>query len=179
MAGPTILAPAPTPAPSPTPAPVAAPPASPVQRVIIVDEKNMFRIWLEEKVARHELSPLEADNMLRDQEAQGKLWTGPSKDSLGSGKIFFKLARDFASWKGAEVYFSKSKAGNDLVTFKGWPTGANSSPARATGSTIRKLWNCRSASQGFAPPPRTRHGSASTWWSRSTWRTISCVTIPH
>ncbi len=95
------------------------PPATPSQRVMIVDQKNMVRIWLEEKVARHELTPTEADTMLRNQETQGKLWTGPLKDSFGSGKIFCKLAKDFASWKGAEVYFSKSAAGNDLVTFKG------------------------------------------------------------
>ena len=115
------------------PATAAAPPATPPQRVMIVDEKNMFRIWLEEKVARHELTPLQADAMLRDQETQGKLWTGPLKDSLGSGKIFYKLARDFASWKGAKVYFSKSKAGNDLVTFKGWPAGRKF----VTGTTYR------------------------------------------
>ena len=90
---------------------------------MIVDQKNMVRIWLEEKVARRELTPTEADTMLHDQETQGKLWTGPLKDSFGSGKIFYKLAKDFASWKGAEVYFSKSAAGNDLVTFKGRPAG--------------------------------------------------------
>ena len=95
MAAASTLAPAPTPAPAPSP------PATPVQRIMIVDEKNMFRMWLEEKVARHELSPTEAEDMLRDQETQGKLWTGPLKDSLGSGKIFYKLAKDFASWKGA------------------------------------------------------------------------------
>ena len=107
------------------------PPAAPAQRVLVVDEKNMLRIWLEEKVARHELTPLEADNMLRDQETQGKLWTGPFKDSVGSVKIFYKLAKDFASWKGAQVYFSKSKAGHDLVTFKGWPAGRKTSLGRS------------------------------------------------
>jgi hypothetical protein len=109
MSGSTVAAPAPSPA--------------PIQRLMIVDEKNMFRIWLEEQVVQNKLTPLEADKMLEDQESQGKLWTGPLKDSIGSGKVFFKLARDFASWKGAQVYFSKSKAGHDLVTFKGWPAG--------------------------------------------------------
>ena len=121
MADASTLAPSPTPA--PTPAPSASPPAAPVQKVMIVDEKNMLRIWLEEKVARHELTPLEADKMLSEQEVQGKLWTSPVKDSLGSARVFYKMARDFASWKGAQVYFSKSSAGNDLVTFKGWPAG--------------------------------------------------------
>ncbi len=106
---------------------LGSPPASaakaPVQRLMVVDKKNMLRIWLEEKVARHELTPTQADDMLRDQETEGKLWTGPTKDSLGSGKLFYKLAKDFASWKGAQVYFTTSKAGHDLVTFKGWPTG--------------------------------------------------------
>ena len=44
---------------------------------MVVDEKNMLRIWLEEKVARHELTPTQANTMLSEQETQGKLWTGP------------------------------------------------------------------------------------------------------
>ena len=91
------------------------------ERVLIVDEKNMLRIWLEEKVARRELTTTDADKMLQDQEGQGKLWVGPFKDGLGNTKIIYKLAKDFASWKGARVTFGKSRAGHDLVTFKGWP----------------------------------------------------------
>ena len=113
----------PSAAPAPTPARGAAPPPRLAERVMIVDEKNLLRIWLEEKVARHELTPLEADKMLDEQETQGKLWTGPAKDSFGSGKLVYKLAKDFESWKGARVYFTKSSAGNDLVIFKGWPVG--------------------------------------------------------
>ena len=105
------------------PAPGAARPAMRGQWALIVDEKNMLRLWLEEKIARREMTSLEADDMLEKQEAQGKLWTGPFKDSLGSAKLFFKIARDFGSWKGAKVSFSKSRAGHDLVTFKGWPAG--------------------------------------------------------
>ena len=91
------------------------------ERILVVDEKNMFRIWLEEKVARREMTSAEADKMLQDQEGQGKLWAGPFKDGLGNSRILYKLARDFASWKGARVTFSKSRAGHELVTFKGWP----------------------------------------------------------
>ncbi len=108
---------------APIAAPATKPPVMPVRRALIVDEKNMLRLWLEEKVARRELTPVQADDMLQSQEAQGKLWTGPMKDGLGSAKLFFKIAKDFGSWKGAKVYFSKSKAGHDLVTFKGWPAG--------------------------------------------------------
>ncbi len=99
------------------------PPVMPARRALIVDEKNMLRLWLDEKIARRELTPLQADDMLQQQEAQGKLWTGPIKDSLGSAKLFFKIAKDFGSWKSAKVSFRKSKAGHDLVTFTGWPTG--------------------------------------------------------
>lgn len=91
-------------------------------KTIIIDEKNMLRLWLEEKVARRELTPAQADQMLQDSETQGKLWTGPFKDMLGSAKLVYKLAGDFASWKGARVYFIKGKTG-DLVIFKGWPAG--------------------------------------------------------
>ncbi len=105
------------------PVPVPTRSATPGQWALIVDEKNMLRLWLEEKIARRELTSVQADDMLQGQEAQGKLWTGPIKDSLGSAKLFFKIAKDFGSWKGAKVSFSRSKAGHDLVTFKGCPAG--------------------------------------------------------
>ena len=117
------MAPSSAPTPAATSTPAATPPPTPSQRLLIIDEKNMLPLWLEEKVARRELTPAEADKMLSDQETQGKLWTGPIKDAFGSGRLFYKLARDFASWKGAKVYFAKSKAGQDLVIFKGWPSG--------------------------------------------------------
>lgn len=93
------------------------------ERALVVDRKNMRVLWLEEKVARHEITDAQAREMLADQEGQGKLWTGPFKDGLGSVQIFYKIARDFASWKGARVAFTKSRAGHDLVIFKGWPAG--------------------------------------------------------
>ena len=54
--------------PSPEPALAVTPPPRPAERVMIVDEENMFRVWLEEKVAGHELTSLEADKMLDEQE---------------------------------------------------------------------------------------------------------------
>lgn len=53
---------------------------------MIVDEKNLLRLWLEESVARRQLTVAEADKLLQDSENQGKLWTGPFKDGLGSVK---------------------------------------------------------------------------------------------
>jgi hypothetical protein len=82
----------------------------------------MVRLWLEEKVAGRQLTPAEADEKLKVYENEGKLWTGPTKDMLGSAKIIYKLARDMKSWKGARVYFTKGKTG-DLVIIRGWPTG--------------------------------------------------------
>ena len=101
-----------------------AKPAEPgAQQALVLDRKNMFVVWLEEKLARRELTVEEADKLLHEEETQGKLWIGPFKDGLGGGTVLVKLARDFASWKGARVYFSTSKAGHELVTFKGWPAG--------------------------------------------------------
>jgi hypothetical protein len=91
--------------------------------VVIVDEKNMLLLWLEEMIAQRKIGVPEANEMVRNQETQGKLWTGPFKDGLGSAQILRKLGQDFASWKGAQVLFIKSRAGNDLVVFKGWPAG--------------------------------------------------------
>ena len=93
------------------------------QKVVITDTRNLLVMWLEEKLARRELTVEQADKMLHEQDTQGKLWIGPVKDGLGGSSVLYKLAHDFASWKGARVYFSKSKAGHDLVTFKGWPAG--------------------------------------------------------
>ena len=90
--------------------------------MVVVDEKNLLKMWLEEKIARRELTPAQADQMLADEEAQTKLWSGPTKDMLGSGKLIYKLAKDFATWKGVRVTFTKGKNG-DLVIFKGWPLG--------------------------------------------------------
>ncbi len=123
MSAAQTLAPSPSPTPTATDTAWRARTATPARRIFVIDEKNMFRIWLEEKVARHELTSIEADKMLQEQENQGKLWIGPGKDSLGSVQLLHKLAKDFASWKGAQVYFTKSSAGHDLVIFKGWPAG--------------------------------------------------------
>lgn len=107
---------------SPAPTPSVPSAARRSDRVMIVDKKNMLRMWLEEKIVRREMTPAEADQMLAESENEGKLWTGPFKDMLGSGKILYKLAKDYGSWTGARVYFTKGKTG-DLVIFKGWPAG--------------------------------------------------------
>lgn len=91
------------------------------REAIVVDRRNMLLMWAEEKIARRELTLAQADQMVRDQETQFKNWFAPLKDGAGSAKLFFKMARDFASWKGARVVFTKSRAGHDLVIFKGWP----------------------------------------------------------
>lgn len=96
-------------------------PAQP-QRVIVIDEINMVRIWLEDKVAQRELTPQEADQKLRDYEGDGKLVIGPFKDTAGSAKLVYKLARDVKSWRGVNLYFTKGKT-SDLVVIKGWPKG--------------------------------------------------------
>ena len=86
---------------------------------MIVDYKNLLRLWLEEKIARHEMTPTESDKLLDEQEGQGKLWTGPIKDGRGYFALMKKIADDFGSWSNAKVTFTKSKAGHDLVVFKG------------------------------------------------------------
>jgi len=88
--------------------------------MIVLDKRNMLILWLEEKIARRELTQAEADDILEDQEGQAKTWTGPIKDGLGTVTLLRKIAKDFASWKGAAVRFTKSSAGHDLVIFKGW-----------------------------------------------------------
>ena len=99
------------------------PVATHLSRLLVVDEKNMLKLWLEEKLARPELTDGEADEMLAAQEDQGKLWTGPAKDLAGDARLMVRIARDFATWKGARVEFTTSTAGHELVIFKGWPAG--------------------------------------------------------
>ena len=91
-------------------------------RVAVIDMKNMVKIWLEEKVARRELTLVEADEQLKEYEVNGKTWVGPFKDTAGDAKLIYKLAKDMKSWSGARVYFSRGLHG-DLVTIKGWPKG--------------------------------------------------------
>lgn len=98
--------------------PIAPPP----QRHIVIDERNMLHIWLDEQIARHRMSPAEADAEVKRYETLGKLWTGPTKDMLGSGRIVYKLAKDMKSWSGARVAFVPGKY-CDLVIIKGWPAG--------------------------------------------------------
>ncbi|MEA1676375.1 hypothetical protein [Nitrospirillum sp. BR 11163] len=74
------------------------------ERLFVFDEKNTLRLWLEEKVANHELTSMEADQMLREYETQGKLWTGLFKDTFGSAKLIYKLAKDMKSWRGASLF---------------------------------------------------------------------------
>lgn len=95
----------------------------PTRRVLIVDRRNMLKLWLEEKMARRELTPAQADAMLREQESGIKNWVSPFKDAAGSAQLLYKMAHDFGSWKGAKVSFSRNAAGHELVTFKGWPNG--------------------------------------------------------
>lgn len=57
----------------------------------------MLRLWADEKVARHEMTPTEADQMIRDAGSGAKNWVSPVKDAAGSGKLVYKIARDFAS----------------------------------------------------------------------------------
>jgi hypothetical protein len=98
----------------------AAAAATPTNRIIVVDEKNMVRLWLEEKLAQRELTPAEADKYLEDYEDEGKTWVGPFKDSLGDAGLVQKLVKDMGSWRGARVVFAKGKTG-DLVIIKGLP----------------------------------------------------------
>ncbi len=86
----------------------------------VLDELNALRLWLDDKVAHAQFTHQQALEALNQLETQGKLWTGPVKDSLGSVKIAEKLSKDFGSlWK-ARVYFTPGKTG-DLVVIKGWP----------------------------------------------------------
>jgi hypothetical protein len=90
---------------------------------MIVDEKNMIRIWAEEKVLRREMTPAEADKFIKDTGSNVKNYLPLAKDTAGSLKLVYKIARDFATWKGAKVAFETSSAGHVLVIFKGWPRG--------------------------------------------------------
>lgn len=58
-------------------------PARP-QRAMVIDEINMVRIWLEDKVAQRELTPQEADQKLREYEGDGKLVVGPLRIQLAA-----------------------------------------------------------------------------------------------
>ena len=101
------------------PAPAVSPPPSQGGWAMVVDGKNLLRLWLEEKIARHEMTPAESDKMLDEQEGKGKLWAGPVKDGRGYLDLLQKIGKDFGTWKNAKVTFTKSKAGHDLVIFKG------------------------------------------------------------
>ena len=61
--------------------------------------------------------------MLHDQGSFAKNWVSPFKDAAGSGSLTVKMARDFGSWKDAQVAFSRNAKGHEIVTFKGWPNG--------------------------------------------------------
>lgn len=93
----------------------------PKQRALVVDRKNMLLMWLEEKIARKELTPEQADKMLKDQGSWVKDWVSPIKDAGGSAKQFQAMAKDFGTWKGARVKFTTGAKGVQLVTFSGWP----------------------------------------------------------
>ena len=81
------------------------PVVTPSSRLLVVDEKNMLRLWLEQKIARRELSDGQADDMLRDQEAEGKLWTGPAKDTLGSAQTVLQDRQGFRELAGCHRLF--------------------------------------------------------------------------
>ena len=86
----------------------------------VLDELNALRLWLDQKVSQRQFTHQQALEALDQFETQGKLWTGPIKDSLGSYKIAQTLAKDFGRlWK-ARVEFTPGKTG-DLVVIKGWP----------------------------------------------------------
>ena len=101
------------------PSPVVASPPADAGWAMVVDRKNLMMLWLEEKLARHEITPAEADKMLDEQNAQAKLWTGPMKDGRSYYKLLQQIADDFGAWHAAKAEFTKSKAGHDLVIFKG------------------------------------------------------------
>ena len=90
------------------------------ENTYILDEVNALRLWLDEKVRQGRFTPQQASDAIRQHETQGKLWTGPVKDALGSAKIAQTLAKDFEHLWNARVYFKPGKAG-DLVIVKGWP----------------------------------------------------------
>ena len=71
------------------------------EQALLVDKRNMMILWAEERVARHEMTPAEAHKMLDEQENKSKLWISPLKDAGGGINTFVKIAKDFASWKGA------------------------------------------------------------------------------
>ena len=95
-------------------------PAAPSSKTYALDEINALRLWLDEKVRRAQFTHEQAVNAIQQMEAQGKLWIGPVKDSLGNVRIAQTLAKDFEHWWSARVYFKPGKTG-DLVIIKGWP----------------------------------------------------------
>ena len=86
----------------------------------VLDEINALRLWLDDKVKKNQFTAQQALDAIRQYENQGKLWTGPVKDALGSAKIAQTLAKDFGHLWSAKVYFKPGKTG-DLVIIKGWP----------------------------------------------------------
>ncbi len=90
------------------------------ENTYVLDELNALRLWLDAKVKDGTFTPQQAEDALRQHEAQGKLWIGPVKDALGSAKIGMTLAKDFEHLWSAKVYFKAGKSG-DLVIIKGWP----------------------------------------------------------
>ena len=74
--------------------------------------------------------------MLHDQESFAKNWVGPLKDAAGSGSLTVKMARDFGSWKGVQIAFSRNAKDTRSSRSRAGPTVAESSGARVTASTI-------------------------------------------
>lgn len=95
------------------------PPLPPSRKTIMVDRRNLVRIWFDEQVMMRGMPAKEADERLNEYETKGKLWIGPGKDMLGSALMMRKLALDMHSWRGARVSFVKGASG-DLVIIKGW-----------------------------------------------------------
>ena len=108
----------------------AAPGSTSVERMMVVDEKNLALLWLEEKVARRQLTSSQADKMLGSQMDAAKLCVGPIKDGLETFRTYHTIAKDLGFWKGAKVRFVTSKAGNRLVIFTGPRVGKEFLTAR-------------------------------------------------
>ncbi len=69
------------------------------------------------------MKPAEADKLLKESGSNVKNYLPLVKDTAGSLKLVYMIARDFATWKGAKVAFRTSPAGHVPVIFKGWPRG--------------------------------------------------------
>lgn len=90
------------------------------ENTYVLDEVNALKLWLDAKVQQNQFTPQQALDAIRQWETQGKLWTGPVKDALGSAKIAQTLSKDFEHLWSARVTFKAGKTG-DLVIIKGWP----------------------------------------------------------